>query len=107
MAALAAGATWKVEEWRFAALRNEEQKTILADTFRRVERADVKAENHEKQKTIIQTKFKTIEKEVERVVNKTEYRDICLDDDGMRAIAIAIAASPSASQPASAVRRSD
>lgn len=47
---------------------------------------------HEADKIVIQKEFVPITEEVERVVNKIEYRDrACFDDDGLRVIRSAIA----------------
>lgn len=83
-----------------AALQAQERETL-----RRIDKVDTSAANHELAKTRIETEFVTITKEVERVVEKPTYRNICLDDDGLRVIAAAIGTAHAASQPAPAVSR--
>lgn len=103
-ALVAGSATWKIQNWRHDSAelerRAEEQRLLN----KHVDKIDVASEKHEKVKEVIRTKFVPIETEVERVVSKIEYRNICFDSDGLQQLASAIAAiSPVASQPASAV----
>lgn len=87
------GSAWKIQNWRHDAVMLEiEQANIVAkdaqletDRLRRT-KVDTASQAHEETKVVIETKFKTITKEVERVVNKIEYRNAaaCLDDDGLR-----------------------
>lgn len=71
----------------------------------RADRADQAAERHEKAKASIEVRYETITKEVQHVVEKPVYRNICLDDDGMRVIrdALATASASAASEPARSV----
>lgn len=70
---------------------------------RRTDQIDAAAAGHEADKTQIRTQFKTIIKEVDRVVQKPVYLNICFDDDGLRAARAAIGPAPPASEPAPAV----
>lgn len=71
----------------------------------RADRADQAAERHEKAKASIEVRYETITKEVQHVVEKPVYRNICLDDDGLRVIrdALATASASAASEPARSV----
>ena len=71
----------------------------------RADRADQAAERHEKGKAAIEVRYETITKEVQHVVEKPVYRNVCLDDDGLRVIgdALAAASAGAASQPARSV----
>lgn len=66
-------------------------------------RVDSAAAGHEADKGAIRTQWLTITEEVERVVEKPIYRDVCLDVDGLRVLSDAIAPRAAASQPARAV----
>ena len=79
------------------------QEAQAKETFRRLERGDQAAVAHEADKAKIRTEFLTITQEVERVVEKPVYRDVCFDDDGLRLIGAAISGRASASEPAPAV----
>lgn len=69
----------------------------------RADRADQAAERHETAKADIQVIYETIEKEVRHVVEKPVYRNICLDDDGLRVLSAAINGDNAAGKPAPAV----
>lgn len=71
----------------------------------RADRADQAAERHERAKADVQVVYETITKEVQHVVEKPVYRNVCLDDDGLRIIGDALAATGAgaAGQPARAV----
>lgn len=70
---------------------------------RKLDRADKAAAGHERDKEQIRTEFLTITQEVEHVVEKPVYRDMCFDDDGLRLIGAAIGRRPAASEPAPAL----
>ena len=79
------------------------QEAQAKETFRRLERGDRAAAGHEADKAKLRTEFLTITQEVERVVEKPVYRDVCFDDDGLRLIGAAISGRAAASEPAPAV----
>ena len=72
-------------------------------TAKKLDRGDKAAVGHEADKSQIRTEFVTITQEVERVVEKPVYRNMCFDDDGLRLLGNAIAGRPAASQPAPAL----
>lgn len=79
------------------------QQAGIKEQARRADKIDVAAGGHEADKAQIRTEFKTIIKEVDRVVQKPVYLNICFDDDGLRAARAAIGPAATASQPAPAV----
>ncbi len=84
-----------------AALQAQERETL-----RRIDKIDTSAVKHEQAKTRIETEFVTITERVRDVVEKPVYRNICLDDGGLRLIADAInGPAEAASQPKSPVSR--
>ena len=64
---------------------------------------DTAAVKHEQFKTRIEVREVQVLKEVDRVVEKPVYSNVCVDDDGLRIIAADIAARHAPSQPAPAV----
>ena len=64
---------------------------------------DLAANGHEKVKAAAKVREIAVEKEVERIVQNTIYRNVCLDADGMRIITSDIAARHIASKPAPAL----
>ena len=80
------------------------QQAAAKQQHLRLEKIDVAATGHEADKAQLRTQFKTIIKEVDRVVQKPVYLNVCFDDDGLRAARAAIGPAATASQPAPAVR---
>lgn len=77
-----------------------EQREILRRTDK-IDQASMKLEERRAETEII---YRTIKERVDHVVEKPIYRNICIDDDGLRELSAAIsAANPAASQPKSAV----
>lgn len=95
-AALAFAGAWQTQEWRYGA-KEAERLEAVAENKRMNERAaDQGAAGHEADKAKIRTQFITITKEAEHVIlEKPVYRNVCLDDDGLRILARAIAGQPS------------
>ena len=83
----------------------EAEHSAAKVTAKRVDRIDVAAVGFEKDKARIRTEFLPITQEVERVVQKTVYSNVCFDDDGLRVINAAIHPAAAASQPAPTLPR--
>lgn len=101
-AAAVAGGTWKVQDWRYGAKETARLEAEAEHRRMDAKRIDTAAAGHEGDKREIIVQWKTITKEVDRVVEKPVYRDMCFDDDGMRVLREAIAPTP-ASEPPGAV----
>ncbi len=108
-AVVSASSFWAGREWE----RGEVAQRDLAATqatartaILRADKADRSAEEFEKRRAAVEVRYQNIETEVEHVVTRIEYRNLCFDDDGVRllnsALAAALAATPG--KPASAVR---
>lgn len=107
LAAFASGGatSWKVQSWRHDAQEKQRMEQEAKEQGIRAQRIDTAASGHEADKKEIQAERVTITKTVEKIVEKPVYRDMCLDDDGLRALGAAIAPDPAASQPQGAVPR--
>lgn len=99
---------WKVQDWRYGS-KEAERLQLVAEQARKNERkADAGAAGHEADKAGIKTQFITITKEAERVIlEKPMYRNVCLDDDGLRILARAIGGQRAPGEPAPALPGSD
>jgi hypothetical protein len=86
VAAIAATASWQVQNWRFASLEREREQQVAKEQARKADRIDQAAVSHEQDKTRIETKYRTITKEVVREVAKPVYRNVCISPDGVRNI---------------------
>lgn len=104
--ALAAGGAWRVQDWRYGAKEAARLEEVARDRMRAEKNIDVAATGYEKDKARIRTEFITITEEVERVIEKPVYRDVCLDADGLRVLSDAIRGpAPASSQPARTLSR--
>lgn len=84
------GTGWKVQEWRYKAEVADAQADAKAHEQVIIKKADTASENFERDKGKNDVQFKTIRVQVEKIVEKPVYRDVCLDDDGMRTLRGAI-----------------
>ncbi len=104
LAGSAAG--WKAHVGIVAQRDLATELTRQRDVLRKTEKIDTSAVRHEIAKSRIETEFVTITERVRDVVEKPVYRNICLDDGGLRLIADAInGPAEAASQPKSPVSR--
>ena len=84
--ALAFGAGWQVQSWRFDA--KEKQRLESEAEIRRMneKRTSLAAEGLEKDKREIEIRYRTITKTVTKFIDRPVYKNICLDQDGIDAI---------------------
>lgn len=102
-AALASTGAWKVQNWRFAAIEQQRASQVAEVRETQARGADKAAEAHEVEKVKIRTEVQQIFTEVERVVEKPVYRNVCFDDDGLRQLQRAIGSGAGTGQPAPAL----
>lgn len=100
---IGASGAWKVQEWHFAA--NEAARLEHEAEVRRLQarQADTAATGYEADRVQIKTEIQTILQEVERVVEKPIYRDVCLDADGLRILESATRGGAATGKPAPAL----
>ena len=102
-AALVAWGSWQRMEARSATAKLEsERAAAITEVFRRTEIAAGASARYEDRRAQRQQQARVITKEIDRVVEKPVYRDVCLDADGVRLLSAAItgAADPRQSAPA-------
>jgi hypothetical protein len=78
------------DHYKAAALDQAEQMNVVS--------AELERARHEKQVV-----YRTITRRVEKVVERDVYRNVCLDDDGVRLVNSALAGRADPGQPAAAV----
>lgn len=89
--AVAFGAAWQVQSWRFDSAQLAAQVNQRATERLRRQNANTAAVAHEKEKIVIRETFVPITEEIERVVTQVVYRDsVCLPDDGLQLLRAAI-----------------
>ena len=98
--ALAFGGAWRVQDWRFDAKekeRLEQEAELRRMNAKRVDTA-VSHENFKERERVV---YQTITETVDRIVERPVYRNVCLDDDGVRALNAAVrgAADPGVTAP--------
>ena len=106
-ASMAAFGTWRVEEWRHDAQEKERIEAAQETARLRARVADTASASHEDFKGKEDVVYKVITQTVDKIVERPVYRNVCLDDDGLRSLNAAISgADPTAGKPAPAVSRS-
>lgn len=90
---------WQVQAWRWDSAELARQQKQQADARAQVRRIDSASGNYEDDRAKTRTEFIEITKEVERVVQKPVYRNVCLDDDGLRQLERAAAATGHPGKP--------
>jgi len=103
--ALGGGGGWQVRAWKAGADKADELQQAEHDRRRQAEHVDQAASRHEHTREQLRAQGRVISQEVDRVVEKPFYRDrnVCLDDDGLRSLAAAIAGTPDPGKPAAAM----
>lgn len=105
LALLTAGAVagWQVQGWRHGrieAARLEHE----AEVRRLNERgAHAASAGYEADRELVRVEFQTITREVDRVVEKPVYRNVCLDADGLQLLERATRGSAATGEPGDAV----
>lgn len=90
IAGISFGGGWTANDWRRDSQQLSAERADNKAAIGRIDREAEKGKSFEKDKVRIVKQMVPVLKEVERVVTKVEYRDVCLDDDGMRALRAAI-----------------
>lgn len=102
--ALVAWGSWQRLEAKAAHAKLEsERAAAITEVFRRSEIAAGASARYEGRRAQLQQHARVITKEIDRVVEKPVYRDMCLDADGLRILSAAIAGATDPGQPAPAV----
>lgn len=96
-------AAWRVQTWRHDSAELARQQDRESLNKRQVRTMDSASAGYEGDRATARTKFRTITKEVDRVVEKLVYRDMCFDADGLLLIERAIGSAPGAGEPSGSV----
>lgn len=97
---------WWVQGWRHDSMEFDRQEVARESQRLAARAADAASERHEAAKAALRAEFKPIYKEVEVVVQKPVYRNVCLDADGLRLLERAVRGPATTGQPAQPVRGS-
>lgn len=85
-AVIAFGSAWKVQDWRFDA--REKERLELAQEAKKMREKTIgeASAGYEKKKEAARVKYVKVIEEVEKIVERPIYKNICIDEDGLKAI---------------------
>ena len=94
---------WVVRDWKAGADMADVLAQAAKDQAARRAQVDAAAAGHEKYRKAAAARERVVIKEVERVIEKPVYNNLCFEPDGLRIIAQDIAARTAPSEPAPTV----
>lgn len=94
IAATSFGAGYKVEHWHCDSLQKAAVEAALKAYKAEAATAATASADLETKKESIRVVTQTVTKTVDRIVDRPVYRNVCLDDDGMRAANLALTRAP-------------
>lgn len=100
--AIGFGGAWQVQAWRYDSAQLEQIERKAKDTFRNVERQDTAVGDYTKDQANAKVIYQRIVVEVDKIVERPVYRNICFDESGLRELHRALDgtdAKPSPVQP--------
>ena len=80
------GSAWKIQDWRFDSKEKERLEQVQEAKRMREKRVVTASANYEKKKEVTRVKYVKVIEEVEKIVDRPVYKNICLDDDGIKLI---------------------
>lgn len=92
--ALGAGSGYKLTADHFVAKQARAEKAAAAAYQARTEELNAVSAELEKARHDRKIVYKTITQQVDRIVTRDVYRNVCLDDDGLSAVNAALAGKP-------------
>lgn len=85
-ALLAFGSAWKVQSWRFDAREKERLEQEHEAIKMREKTVTTASTNYEKKKEATRIKYVTVVETIEKIVDRPVYKNICIDEDGLKTI---------------------
>jgi len=85
--AVGAGTGWKVRDWKADAADKERLEFQQKEAMRAADKVDWSAAEFEKGRAAASARERVVVREVQHVVEKPVYRELCLDADGLRILA--------------------
>lgn len=84
------GSGWMVNGWRWEAKEAAKLRELAEAQARADKRSYEASDGFEKDKENVRTVFKEIRVEVDKIIERPVYRNVCFDDDGLRKLERAI-----------------
>lgn len=101
--AIGSGSAWKLTADHYDAKAAKQQKADAAAYQARTVELNQVSADLEKARNDRKTVYRTITQQVDKVVTRDVYRNVCLDDDGVRSINSALAGTADTSEPTPAM----
>jgi hypothetical protein len=80
------GSAWTVQDWRHDSKALESNKKIEVRQDQNIDKAQVASTRFEAKQNETKTEFKTIYRDVEKIIYRPIYTNICFDSDGLQLI---------------------
>lgn len=97
--ALGFGSGWKTQGWRWDASEKQRIEQEAKERQKQLDRANKSSGAFEAKRTANEVKYRTVTITLKEIVDRPVYRNICLDDDGLRIFNDQISASTHTSKP--------
>lgn len=102
---LGGAGAWNIQAWRYAA-KDAQRIEAQAERDRNDRKAaQVASEGFENDKAKTEIKYRTITREVEKIIDRPVYRNICLDSGGLQLLREAIGTTGNPGEPVSTLPR--
>lgn len=102
-AAVSAGSAWKIQNWRFDAREKERIEAQLELRRNNEKAATVASTGFEQDRTKNETRTRTVYVKVDKIIDRPVYRNVCVDDDGLRLLNDQIRRADDAAEPGNPV----
>lgn len=97
------GAAWQVQAWRADAAELARLEAVKDINRENATLANRGSTTFEKDRTQNETRTRTITVEVDKIIDRPVFRNVCVDPDGLRLLNAQIRRGATASEPGSAV----
>ena len=105
-AVLSATGAWQLQGLRFDAREKERIEAAAELARNNRQAAQAASEGFENDRTKTEIKYRTITRQVEKIVERPSYRNVCFDEPGLHALRSAIGTASDTSEPADALPES-
>src|SRR5581483_260227 len=81
---------FKIESWRWGAVETEQVEEAHKEFKAEADKGAEASGDLAKKEEAVRVQVKTVTRVVDRIVDRPVYRNVCLDDDGLRAVNAAL-----------------
>jgi len=98
------GSAWQVQDWRHDSKVLKADQKIEVRQDQNIDKAQVASTQFEEKQNETKTEFKTIYRDVEKIIYRPVYNNICFDADGLQLITKAVENTISTGKPDNALQ---